>query len=89
MAENGNGGQERSEQRWEYGSMDQSLIVEDMERLGEHVKVWAEQCRQGNIAAWVLFGKLNVHFWEMFEALEDLADGAGGPPSEETIEVDA
>ena len=90
MAENRRSRQDRGEERWEYGAMDRSLIVEDMERLGGHVKEWADKCRQGDIGAWVLFGKLNLHFWEMVEALEDFADGSGSPPRhEESIELDA
>ena len=89
MAEAGSGRQDRGGERYEYGSMDQSLIVEEMERLAENVKEWAERCRQGHIAAWVLFGKLHLHFGEMVEALEFFVDGSGGPPREESMKLDA
>ena len=89
MAENRNSPQDRDVQRWAYGSLDQSLIVEDMERLGDHLKEWAERCRQGHIAAWVLFGRLNGPFWELVEALEDFAEGSGGPGHQEPVKLDA
>lgn len=89
MAEERNSREDRGEERYEYGSMDQSLIVEEMERLAEHVKEWAEKCRQGHIGAWVLFGKLHLHFGEMVEALEDFAGGSGGARREESIQLDA
>ena len=89
MAEGRSSRQERDEQRWAYGSLDQSLIVEEMETLGDHLKEWAERCRQGHIGAWVLFGKLHFQFWELVEALEWFEGGSGDLPPRESVELDA
>ena len=63
--------------KWRYGAIEPAVIAQEMEMMGGRLTQWAGKCREGDAGAWVVFGQLHHHFWDMAEAMEDMfgADG--------------
>ena len=58
--------------KWRHGRFDPAVIADEMETMAGRITQWAGKCRGGDPGAWVVFGRLHHHFWDLAEALEDM-----------------